>query len=293
MTMDTDPQVLQAMRVMSAENQYLDLCREILAFGTDHPNRTGVNARKVFGGQIKAKLGNSFFPLLTTKFVPFKLIVAELIWFIQGRTDVQYLHDHGCKIWDEWVKPDGTIGPGYGHQWRHFGQRKVQHGGEPAIVEPGVDQLKDVVERIKSNPDCRRLVVSAWNPVDLPEMALPPCHMFFQFDVTGRTLNCQMYQRSADMFLGVPFNISSYALLTMLVAHCTDLEPGVFIHTFGNAHIYHNHFDQVRTQIAREMYPPPRIWINPDKRDLFSFEPDDIKLVNYQHHPALKGAVAV
>lgn len=260
--------------------QYLDLLRDIMDNGQDADNRTGIYARKVFGRQMHFDLSKGF-PLVTTKKVFLKGIIHELIWLLSGNTNIKYLTDNNVHIWDEWADKDGNLGPVYGYQWRNF-------NGE------GIDQIKDVIERIKKNPQDRRLIVTAWNPAQINQMALPPCHCFFQFDVTpdGR-LNCQLYQRSCDMFLGVPFNIASYSLLTMMIAQVTGLKPGEFVHTLGNAHIYSNHFEQVKLQLSREPYPLPQMKINPAVKDIFDFKYEDFELVGYQCHPAIKGEVAV
>lgn len=260
--------------------QYLDLLRDIMENGQNADNRTGIYARKVFGRQMHFDLSKGF-PLVTTKKVFLKGIIYELIWLLSGNTNIKYLTDNNVHIWDEWADENGNLGPVYGYQWRNF-------NGE------GIDQIKDVIERIKKNPQDRRLIVSAWNPAQINQMALPPCHCFFQFDVTpdGR-LNCQLYQRSCDMFLGVPFNIASYSLLTMMIAQVTGLKPGEFVHTLGNAHIYSNHFEQVKLQLSREPYPLPHMNINPAVKDIFDFKYDDFELVDYQCHPAIKGDVAV
>ena len=260
--------------------QYLDLLRDIMQNGQDADNRTGVYARKVFGRQMRFDLSKGF-PLVTTKKVFLKGIIHELIWLLSGNTNIKYLTDNNVHIWDEWADKDGNLGPVYGYQWRNF-------NGE------GIDQIKDVIERIKKNPQDRRLIVSAWNPAQIDKMALPPCHCFFQFDVTpdGR-LNCQLYQRSCDMFLGVPFNIASYSLLTMMIAQVTGLKAGEFVHTLGNAHIYSNHFEQVKQQLARDPYPLPQMKINPEVKDIFDFKYEDFELVGYQCHPSMKGDVAV
>ncbi len=260
--------------------QYLDLLRDIMENGQNADNRTGIYARKVFGRQMHFDLSKGF-PLVTTKKVFLKGIIHELIWLLSGDTNIKYLTDNNVHIWDEWADENGNLGPVYGYQWRNF-------NGE------GIDQIKDVIERIKKDPQDRRLIVSAWNPAQINQMALPPCHCFFQFDVTpdGR-LNCQLYQRSCDMFLGVPFNIASYSLLTMMIAQVTGLKPGEFVHTLGNAHIYSNHFEQVKLQLSREPYPLPHMNINPAVKDIFDFKYDDFELVDYQCHPAIKGEVAV
>ena len=260
--------------------QYLDILQDIMDNGQDADNRTGIYARKVFGRQMHFDLRKGF-PLVTTKKVFLKGIIHELIWLLSGNTNIKYLTDNNVHIWDEWADKDGNLGPVYGAQWRNF-------NGE------GIDQIKDVIERIKTNPQDRRLIVTAWNPAQIDKMALPPCHAFFQFDVTpDGYLNCQLYQRSCDMFLGVPFNIASYSLLTMMIAQVCGLKAGDFVHTLGNAHIYSNHFEQVKTQLEREPYPLPQMKINPNVKDIFEFKYEDFELVNYQCHGTLKGAVAV
>jgi thymidylate synthase len=260
--------------------QYLDLLRDIMENGQDADNRTGIYARKVFGRQMRFDLSKGF-PLVTTKKVYLRAIIHELIWLLSGNTNIKYLHDNNVTIWDEWADKDGNLGPVYGHQWRNFNSE-------------GIDQIKDVIERIKTNPQDRRLIVTAWNPAQIKDMALPPCHCFFQFDVTpdGR-LNCQLYQRSCDMFLGVPFNIASYALLTMMIAQVCNLKPGEFVHTLGNAHIYSNHFEQVKLQLTRKPFPLPQMKINPDVKNIDDFRFEDFELVGYQCHPTIKGDVAV
>ena len=260
--------------------QYLDILQDIMDNGQDADNRTGVYARKVFGRQMHFDLSKGF-PLVTTKKVFLKGIIHELIWLLSGNTNIKYLTDNNVHIWDEWADRDGNLGPVYGAQWRNFNGQ-------------GIDQIKDVIERIKKNPQDRRLIVTAWNPAQIDQMALPPCHCFFQFDVTpdGR-LNCQLYQRSCDMFLGVPFNIASYSLLTMMMAQVCGLKAGEFVHTLGNAHIYNNHFEQVKLQLSRTPYPLPQMKINPAVKDIFDFKFEDFELVNYQCHPAIKGDVAV
>lgn len=260
--------------------QYLDILQDIMDNGQDADNRTGIYARKVFGRQMHFDLSKGF-PLVTTKKVFLKGIIHELIWLLSGNTNIRYLTDNNVHIWDEWADENGNLGPVYGAQWRDF-------NGE------GIDQIKDVIERIRKNPQDRRLIVTAWNPAQIDKMALPPCHCFFQFDVSpdGR-LNCQLYQRSCDMFLGVPFNIASYSLLTMMMAQVCGLKPGEFVHTLGNAHIYNNHFDQVKLQLSREPYPLPQMKLNPEIKDIFDFRYEDFELVNYQCHPAIKGEVAV
>lgn len=260
--------------------QYLEILQDIIDNGQDADNRTGVYARKVFGRQMKFDLSKGF-PLVTTKKTYLRAIIHELIWLLSGDTNIKYLHDNNVTIWDEWADENGDLGPVYGHQWRNFNSQ-------------GIDQIKDVIERIKKNPQDRRLIVTAWNPVQIEQMALPPCHCFFQFDVTpdGR-LNCMLYQRSCDMFLGVPFNIASYALLTMMIAQVCGLKAGEFVHTLGNAHIYSNHFEQVKLQLSRKPYPLPIMKINPNVKDIDDFKFEDFELIDYQCYPTIKGDVAV
>jgi thymidylate synthase len=262
--------------------QYHDLMRHVLEHGVDKSDRTGVGTRSVFGYQMRFNLGEGF-PLVTTKKVHWKSVVYELLWFLRGETNIRYLRENGVTIWDEWADPEGELGPIYGKQWRSW------EGADGQTI----DQLSWVVEEIKRNPDSRRLVVSAWNVADLPKMALAPCHVLFQFYVAQGRLSCQLYQRSADIFLGVPFNIASYALLTLMVAQVTGLQPGEFIHTLGDAHLYHNHFEQARLQLSREPRPLPTVRLNPAVRDLFAFTYDDIELVGYHPHPRIPAPVAV
>jgi len=260
--------------------QYLDILRDIMENGQDADNRTGIYARKVFGRQMRFDLSKGF-PLVTTKKTYLRAIIHELIWLISGNTNIKYLHDNNVTIWDEWADKNGDLGPVYGHQWRNFNSQ-------------GIDQIKDVIERIKKNPQDRRLIVTAWNPAQIDQMALPPCHCFFQFDVTpDGKLNCMLYQRSCDMFLGVPFNIASYSLLTMMIAQVCGLQPGEFVHTLGNAHIYSNHFEQVKLQLSRAPYPLPTMKINPEVKDIDDFKFEDFELVDYRCHPTIKGDVAV
>ena len=260
--------------------QYLNLLRDVLENGQDADNRTGIYARKVFGRQARYDLSQGF-PLVTTKKTFLKGIIYELLWLISGDTNIKFLLDHNVHIWDEWADVNGNLGPVYGHQWRNFNSQ-------------GIDQIKDVIERIKKNPQDRRLIVTAWNPAQIEQMALPPCHCFFQFDVTpDGKLNCMLYQRSCDMFLGVPFNIASYALLSIMVAQVCNLTPGEFVHTLGNAHIYSNHFEQVKLQLSRDTYPLPKMRINPNVKDIDDFKFEDFELVDYQCHPLIKGDVAV
>jgi len=261
---------------------YHDLLRHILEHGTDKSDRTGTGTRSVFGYQMRFDLSAGF-PLVTTKKVHLKSIIYELLWFLKGDTNIAYLKDHQVSIWDEWADEDGNLGPVYGKQWRSW----EGAGG----VE--VDQISDLVRQIKTNPDSRRLLVSAWNVADLPKMKLMPCHCLFQFYVANGKLSCQLYQRSADVFLGVPFNIASYALLTMMIAQVCGLQPGEFVHTFGDAHVYSNHMEQVKLQLSREPFPLPRMVINPTVTDIFGFQFEDFELTGYQCHPAIKAPVAV
>ena len=263
---------------------YLDMLRHVLDHGEKREDHTGTGTLSVFGYQNRYDLGSSF-PLLTTKKVHFKSVVYELLWLLQGDTNIKYLKDHGVSIWDEWADAQGDLGPVYGEQWRRFGS---VNGG------PGVDQIKDILSQIVNKPRSRRIIVSAWNPADVPKMALPPCHTLFQFYVhTDGRLDCQLYQRSADIFLGVPFNIASYALLTCLVAQATGLKPGSFVHSFGDLHLYLNHIDQARLQLSREPKAPPVLKLNPAVKDLFAFTYEDIQLEAYDPHPAIKAPVAV
>ena len=262
--------------------QYLELLRYIGENGIFKSDRTGTGTKSVFGYQMRFDL-NAGFPLLTTKKVHLKSIIYELLWFISGDTNIKYLKDHGVSIWDEWADENGDLGPVYGHQWRSW----------PAPDGGTIDQLSNLIDQIRRNPDSRRLIVSAWNPAEVDKMALPPCHSLFQFYVAEGKLSCQLYQRSGDVFLGVPFNIASYALLTMMIAQVCGLQPGTFVHTLGDAHIYTNHFEQVATQLAREPRPLPKMVINPEKKDIFSFEYEDFCLTGYDPWPAIKAPVAV
>ena len=264
------------------EHAYLDLLRDILEHGEDQTDRTGTGTRGVFGRQIRCDLADGF-PLLTTKKVHFKSIAIELLWFIKGMTNVRWLQDRGVSIWDEWADENGELGPVYGKQWRRW----TSPDGEE------IDQLAGLIEQIKATPDSRRLVLSAWNPADVPSMALPPCHTLFQFKVLGGRLHLQLYQRSADMFLGVPFNIASYALLLAMVAKVTGYEPGTYVHTFGDAHVYTNHVGPVLEQLSRTPRTPPILNLNPDVTDLFAFEYGDITLKGYDPHPRITAPVAV
>lgn len=261
---------------------YLDLVRDILDNGTEKHDRTGTGTLSVFGRQLRFDLSEGF-PLVTTKRIHLKSVVHELLWFLAGDTNIAYLNDHGVTIWDEWADATGELGPVYGRQWRSWA----------APDGRVIDQMAEVVDAIRRNPDSRRLIVSAWNPADVPAMALPPCHLLFQFYVADGRLSCQMYQRSADVFLGVPFNIASYALLTQMVAHVTGLRPGDFVHSFGDTHLYLNHLEQARLQLTREPRPRPRVVLNPDVTDLFSFRFEDIQVEGYDPHPAIKAKVAV
>lgn len=262
--------------------QYLDLLRYIQNEGVLKSDRTGTGTKSVFGYQMRFNLEEGF-PLLTTKKVHLRSIIHELLWFIAGDTNIKYLKDNGVSIWDEWADENGDLGPVYGHQWRSW----------PAPDGRSIDQLANVVDQIRKTPDSRRLIVSAWNPAEVDKMALPPCHSLFQFYVADGKLSCQLYQRSADTFLGVPFNIASYALLTMMVAQCCGLVPGTFVHTLGDAHIYTNHFEQVALQLTREPMPLPRMIINPEKKDIFNFVYEDFELTGYDPWPAIKAPVAV
>lgn len=262
--------------------QYLDLLSHVMDTGVDRMDRTGTGTRGVFGYQMRFDLAEGF-PMVTTKKLHLKSIVHELIWFLAGDTNIKYLQDNGVRIWDEWADENGDLGPVYGKQWRRW------EGPEGAVI----DQVSKLVEAIKTNPYSRRHVISAWNPTDVDEMALPPCHCLFQFHVANGKLSCQLYQRSADIFLGVPFNIASYALLVHMVAQVCDLEVGDFIHTFGDAHIYSNHFEQVKLQLTRGPYPLPKLELNPDIKSLFDFTFEDIKVVGYRAHKHIAGKVAV
>ena len=262
--------------------QYLDLLRHVMEHGTMKADRTGTGTKSVFGYQMRFDLSDGF-PLLTTKKLHLKSIIYELLWFLKGDTNVKYLQDNGVRIWNEWADADGNLGPIYGKQWRAW---RDYNGGT-------IDQLSEAVETIRTNPDSRRIIVSAWNVADLPEMRLPPCHAFYQFYVADGRLSLQLYQRSADIFLGVPFNIASYALLLMMVAQVTGLKAGDFVHTLGDAHIYTNHFEQVREQLSREPRPLPTMRINPEVKSLFDFKYEDFTLENYNPHPHIKGVVAV
>lgn len=262
--------------------QYLDLLQHVLTNGVAKSDRTGTGTVSTFGYQMRFHLDDGF-PLLTTKKLHLRSIIYELLWFLRGDTNVQYLHDHKVSIWDEWAGPDGELGPIYGHQWRSWGTKDGGH----------VDQISQLIHDIKTNPDSRRLLVSAWNVGELEEMHLPPCHILFQFYVADGRLSCQLYQRSADIFLGVPFNIASYALFTMMIAQACGLKYGDFIHTLGDAHIYNNHIEQCRLQLTREPHQLPTMRINPEKTDIFSFDYEDFQLEGYDPHPHIKGEVSV
>ncbi len=262
--------------------QYLDLMRLVLTEGTPKTDRTGTGTRSIFGHQMRFDLTHGF-PLVTTKKLHMKSIIHELLWFLAGDTNVGYLQKNGVAIWDEWARPDGSLGPVYGHQWRSWACPDGH----------AIDQISDVVREIKTNPDSRRLIVTAWNPADIPRMALAPCHCLFQFYVADGKLSCQLYQRSADIFLGVPFNIASYALLTLMMAQVTGLKPGEFIHTLGDAHLYVNHLHQAELQLTREVRRLPLMKLNPAVSDVFKFNFDDFELTGYDPHPHIKAAVAV
>jgi thymidylate synthase len=272
--------------------QYHDLVKHVLANGTQKGDRTGTGTKSVFGYQMRFDL-NDGFPMVTTKKLHLKSIVYELLWFLKGDTNIGYLNENGVKIWDEWADENGNLGPVYGHQWRNWNSE-------------GIDQITELIETLKTNPNSRRMLISAWNPSVLPDttksfaenvengkVALPPCHAFFQFYVADGKLSCQLYQRSADIFLGVPFNIASYALLVLMIAQVCDLKPGEFIHTFGDAHIYNNHFEQLELQLSRDPKPLPKMILNPDVKNILDFTFEDFTLVDYDPHPHIKGAVAV
>ncbi len=272
--------------------QYHDLLKHILENGTQKGDRTGTGTISCFGYQMRFNLSEGF-PLLTTKKLHLKSIIHELLWFIKGETNIQYLKEHKVRIWDEWADENGDLGPVYGHQWRNWNSE-------------GIDQIEVLIDQIKSNPNSRRMIVSAWNPSVLPDTsksftenvkngkaALPPCHAFFQFYVSEGKLSCQLYQRSADTFLGVPFNIASYALFTMMIAQVTDLQPGDFVHTFGDVHLYNNHIDQAKEQLSRDTRPLPQVKINPKIKDITAFTFEDFELINYDPHPHIKAAVSI
>ncbi len=265
-----------------ADDAYFALMRHVMAHGVDKSDRTGTGTRSVFGYQMRFDLAHSF-PLLTTKKLHLRSIIHELLWFLMGDTNIRYLRDNKVTIWDEWADADGNLGPVYGYQWRSWPTPDGKH----------IDQIAEVIKQIKSNPDSRRIIVSAWNVADIPKMALAPCHAFFQFYVADGKLSCQLYQRSADIFLGVPFNIASYALLTMMVAQVCGLKVGDFVHTLGDAHIYSNHFDQVNEQLQRAPRAAPQMRLNPDVTDLLAFRFEDFTLEGYDPHPAIKAPIAV
>jgi thymidylate synthase len=288
-------------------NTYLDLLRRVLEEGRERQDRTGVGTRGVFGHQMRFSLRASGpggaagggFPLLTTKKLHLKSIIYELLWFLQGRTDNQWLLDHGVTIWNEWAsaescarfgRPAGDLGPIYGHQWRNFGATRLSDG---SYARDGVDQLRWLLDEIRRNPMSRRLIITGWNPAEAEQVALPPCHTLFQFYVQDGELSCQLYQRSADIFLGVPFNIASYSLLTLMIAQVSGLQPGDFVHTIGDAHLYNNHLEQARLQLTRTPRPLPIVRLNPAVRDLFAFTFADVVLEGYDPHPGIKAAVAV
>ncbi|MEJ7821961.1 MAG: thymidylate synthase [Chitinophagaceae bacterium] len=262
--------------------QYLALLQHILKNGTDKSDRTGTGTKSVFGYQMRFNLSEGF-PLITTKKTHLKSIIYELLWFLKGDTNIKYLSENGVRIWDEWADENGDLGPVYGKQWRSW------EGADGKVV----DQISDLIQQIKINPDSRRLIVSAWNVAELTEMKLMPCHCLFQFYVANGKLSCQLYQRSADVFLGVPFNIASYALLTMMIAQVCGLEPGEFIHSFGDVHLYKNHFEQAALQLSRKPFALPQMKINPDVKNIFDFKFGDFELLNYESHPAIKAPVAV
>jgi thymidylate synthase len=262
--------------------QYLDLVADIMKNGTDRTDRTGTGTRSVFGRQLRFDLSRGF-PLLTTKKVHLKSVIYELLWFLRGETNVRWLQERGVRIWDEWADENGDLGPVYGSQWRSWPDGR---GGT-------IDQIANVVQSIKTRPDSRRHIVTAWNPAEVDDMALPPCHCLFQFYVADGKLSCQLYQRSGDVFLGVPFNVASYALLTHMMAQVTGLQPGEFVHSFGDVHLYANHFEQAREQLTREPRPLPRVTLNPDRISIFDFQYEDFLVTGYDPHPAIKAPVAV
>ena len=277
----------QSFRLSTLQNalimkQYHDLMRHVLENGTRKEDRTGTGTISVFGYQMRFNLQEGF-PLVTTKKLHLRSIIHELLWFLKGETNIAYLKENGVSIWDEWASPEGELGPVYGYQWRSWPTADGRH----------IDQISQVIQTLKKNPDSRRIIVSAWNVGEIEHMALPPCHAFFQFYVADGKLSCQLYQRSADIFLGVPFNIASYALLTLMVAQVTGLEPGDFVHTFGDAHLYLNHLEQANLQLSRDFRPLPQMKINPNVTNLFDFKYDDFELVNYDPHPHIKAPVAV
>jgi thymidylate synthase len=262
--------------------QYLDLMKHVLENGTKKEDRTGTGTLSVFGHQMRFDLSEGF-PMVTTKKLHLKSIIHELIWFLNGDTNIKYLTDNGVRIWNEWADENGDLGPVYGHQWRSW----------PTADGNTIDQISNLIERIKTDPDCRRLIVSAWNVGEIPKMALPPCHCFFQFYVADGKLSCQLYQRSADIFLGVPFNIASYSLLSLMVAQVCGLKPGDFVHTFGDAHLYTNHIEQAKEQLTRKPLALPEMHLNPHVKSIFDFKFEDFELIGYEAHPHIKAPVAV
>lgn len=263
-------------------NQYETLLQYVLENGVSKSDRTGTGTRSIFGHQIRFDLAEGF-PLITTKKLHIKSIIYELLWFLKGETNIRYLKENGVKIWDEWADENGELGPIYGYQWRNWNTPDGKH----------IDQITDVINTLKTNPDSRRIIVNAWNVADITKMSLPPCHCFFQFYVANGKLSCQMYQRSADMFLGVPFNIASFALLTMMVAQVCDFELGEFVHTFGDTHIYNNHLEQVKIQLSREPRPFPKMILNKKVKSIFDFKYEDFDLQNYNPYPSIKGDIAI
>lgn len=263
--------------------QYLELLEYVLENGSEKNDRTGTGTYSIFGYQNRYNLSDGF-PVLTTKKIHLDSVIYELLWFLRGGTNVDYLQEHGVHIWDEWTDENGELGPVYGKQWRAW---ETKAGEQP------IDQIQSVIERIKEKPDSRRHIVSAWNVSDIEEMALPPCHLLFQLYVNGNELSCQLYQRSADVFLGVPFNLTSYSLLTCMIAQVTGLQPGEFIHSFGDVHLYKNHVDQAKTQLQREPHPKPELQLNPEITDIDAFDRDDITIKNYEHEPAIRAPIAV
>ncbi len=280
--MSAEPALAATVTPNPADVAYLGLLGDVMEHGVDRGDRTGTGTRGVFGRQLRFDLSAGF-PLLTTKKLHLKSIILELLWFLRGDSNVRWLQEQGVTIWDEWANSEGELGPVYGKQWRSW---EAKDGRV-------IDQIANVVASIKTNPNSRRHIVSAWNPADVDQMALPPCHCLFQFFVADGRLSCQLYQRSADVFLGVPFNIASYALLTQMMAQVTGLKPGEFVHTFGDAHLYHNHFEQARLQLSRTPFAAPTMSLNPERMDIFGFEYGDFRLEGYQAHPAIKAPIAV
>ena len=270
------------------DQTYFDLINDVLTNGVEKTDRTGTGTTSVFGRQVRYDLSLGF-PILTSKRVHWKSVVGELLWFLRGDTNIKWLKENGISIWDEWADGDGNLGPIYGHQWRKW----YEYDDDGWNAASSIDQIAQVIQQIKTNPDSRRLIVSSWNVADIPNMALAPCHTMFQFYVVNGKLSCQLYQRSCDSFLGMPFNIASYALLTHMIAQVCGLGVGDFVHTFGDLHIYSNHREQLKEQLSRTPYPMPKLVLNPEIKDIDSFTFEDIKLENYQHHPAIKGKVAI